>query len=308
MNMNMNGFPMMKIGTSRIDSMRSFFDTSVIPQFYAPTAQIGSVPSSVSGGMIDPQSIVPGLGFGADNLPQPPTLQDTMQLLQMYQGVQGNSESYLNGISQEALAKKEQVFQSYHYEFGEDGNPVLDEQTGKPKVVDGAEDMFGKFQRLNWENQLMDKLDQKQGTEFASFEESANSTMNALYADSSSMFDPAKMQQRTETIESLEKQEKLLYVSQRQEKLQELMGHLPNPDKPGEEMGAFLDQGFAKYGEMAANDENSIMNSEVGQKFQNYFEAVSQFIENQQKIWSAYNIETFDPNAMKNFASKMKLV
>lgn len=307
MNMNMYGFSMMKIGTSNINSMKSFFDTSVVPQFYAPVGQVGSVPSSVSGGMIDPQSIVPGLGFGADNIPQPPSLQDTMELLQMYQGMQGNSESYLNGISQEALAKKEQVFQSNHYEFGEDGKPVLDEQTGKPKVVEGAEDMFGKFQRMNWENQLMQELDQKQGVEYANFEKTANTTIEGLYSDSSSMFDPKKMQARSDTIEGLEKQEKLLYVQQRQEKLQELMGHLPNPDKPGEKMSTFLNEGFTKYGEMAGNDENGIMNTEVGQKFQNYFTAVSTFLENQQKIWAAYDMETFDPNAMKNFASKMKL-
>ena len=303
--MNIQGFSMMKIGASRSNSMKSFFDMNVVPQFYAPPAQVGSVPSSVSSGMIDPNSIVPGLGFGAENLPKPPSMEDTMQLLQMYQNQNSQSDNYLNSVGNEAMAKKEEVFQSYHYQYNDSGSPVLDEKTGKPKVFEGGEDFVGKMKRLQWENSVLNDLDEKHAKEFQTFDQNASNIMNEFQNNPGSVFDTKLSKKRSDTIDNLQKQEKLMYVSHKQEKLQEIMGHLPNPDKPNEKMSNFLDQGFAKYGELAAKDEIAIENSELGQKFSNYFESVSQFIENQQKIWSSYNMQSFDPNAMKNFASQM---
>jgi len=308
MNMFLGSFSMMNMVNSQVPSMRSFFDTSVIPQFWAPPAQVGSVPSSVESGVIDPNSIVPGLGFGADNVPPPPTLEDTMALMGMYQNQQSNKEQYLTQLYNDALAKKEEVFKEYHYQFDDEGNPIIDKETGKPQVFEGAEDAFGKFQRHQWEQSVAQEMRDKHQQQFMDFEKQANKTILEINKDSTSIFDIEARRNRNEQIESLQKQEQQLLVDQKQEYLQAIMGHLPNPDAKGETLGQYIDQGFQDYNTMVETSENDIANSEAGQVFQNYFDEVSNFLSQQQQIWEAYNMQTFDPNAMKNFAKGQKLI
>lgn len=308
MNMFGGSFMMMNMRNSQIPSMRKFFDVSVVPQFWAPPAQIGSVPSSVEGGMIDPNSIVPGLGFGADNVPMPPTLEDTMALMGMYQNQQANEEQHFNQMYNDVLAKKEEVFKENHYQYDEQGKPIMDEETGKPQVFEGAEDAFGKFQRHQWEQSIAQEMGDKHQQEFTDFEKTANKIMLDINKNPGSMFDIQSRQNRNEQIESLQNQEHKLLVSQKQEYLQAIAGHLPNPDSKGETMGQYIDQGFQDYTTMMDQSESDIANSDAGQTFQNYFDAVSNFLAQQQQIWDAYGMETFDPNAMKNFAKRQKLV
>ncbi|MCD4783455.1 MAG: hypothetical protein K8T10_06455 [Candidatus Eremiobacteraeota bacterium] len=308
MNMFGGSFMMMNMGNSRVPSMRKFFDVNVVPQFWAPPAQIGSVPSSVESGMIDPNSIVPGLGFGANNVPAPPTMEDTMALMGMYQNQQANEGQYFNHMYNDVLAKKEEVFKENHYKFDEDGSPVLNEETGKPEVFEGSEDAFGKFQRHQWEQGVAQEMGEKHQEEFMNFERTANKILLSQDNKPSSMFDIQARQNRNEQIESLQKQEHQLLVSQKQEYLQEIAGHLPNPDSEGETIGQYIDQGFQDYSLMTEQSETDITTSDAGQVFQDYFDAVGDFLAQQQQIWDAYGMESFDPNAMKNFAKGQKLV
>lgn len=294
------------MGASQVDGMRNFFDTNVIPQFWAPPAQVGSVPSHVEGGMIDPNSIVPGLGFGAADIPVPPSMQETMQLLEMYQNLAGQQQNDFNQLLGQTLNKKEKVFENHHYQFDPEGNPVIDEKTGKPKVFEGAEDIAGKIQRKAWEMKIQEELGVKHREEFAAFSDSANTVIETIQNDQGSVFDFDKRNQHQQTLDKLQNRENELVLSHKKATLDALCGHLPDPDNPGQILASSIDQGFAAFENQSGSIEDQISNTELGQKFQNYFSAVQQFLDNQQQIWSAFNVTDFDPNAMSNFATEMK--
>jgi hypothetical protein len=306
----MLGFNMsaMSLGTSQIGAMKDYFDVNVIPQFYQPASLGGFVSSNVQSGMIDPNSIVPGLGFGAENIPEPPSMEDTMNLLQQYYNQQGQQQSYMNNFLNDMVSRKEEVFQTNHYEFDAAGKPVMDETTGKPKLAEGAEDYMQKFQRLNWEQSVASELETKHQGEFSALETTAQETLSNLDSNSTSKYDFNSMKQRNETIEGLQKQEQDLALLQKQEYLEAICGHLPDTQNPGQTLSTSISNGFQQYEQMTTDGQQSIVNSTTGQSFANYFESVQNFITNQQTIWQAFNGQQFDPAAMKNFAKMNRMI
>jgi len=298
----------MALGASQVGAMKDYFDVNVIPQFYQPASLQGFVSPDTQNGMLDPSSIVPGLGFGADNLPEPPSNEDTMNLMQQYFNLQGQQQSYMNNFTSDMNARKEQVFETNHYEFSTDGKPVLDETTGKPKLYEGAESYMQKFQRANWEMSVQKELETKHQGEFSAFEASANETLASLQNKNSSVFDLEALNNRNSTIEGLQKQETDLALMQKQEYMEAICGHLPDPQNPGQTLSTAISNGFNEYNTMVDQGQQNIANSSTGQNYQNYFASVQNFITNQQTIWQAFNGQQFDPAAMKNFAKKNRMI
>lgn len=301
------GFSLMKMGRSRIEGMRDFQSSQMASQFFSPMSQMSqmsSMFSSSTSSYLDESSIVPGLGFGAESMPEPPSAEEVMEMMQMYNQAEGEQETQMNSLISDTLAKKEEVFQSYHYEFDDSGNPVTDTSTGKPKLYEGGEDDKGKAQRMKWERGIQQELGQQHREEFDEFADSANETMGNMN-NSSSIFDYQTRKDNQQTIEGLQKQEQDMVLSHKQETLEALCGHLPDLDNPGQTLGDGITDGFTDFRQNRDNADTQIQNSSLGSRFQDYFEQVEEFISQQQEIWSSFSSDSFDPSAMSNYAQTM---
>ncbi len=262
-----------------------------------------------SSGVIDPESIVPGLGLGAFNIPPAPTYTDFIQLSQMQAKHKGERELFLKDLYKKVELKKEKVFKKYHYEFDKKGNPIMDEKTGTPKLFEGAETRKLRSLRLDWEAKVSNELEKVHKKEEAELTQRCNKLIQDM------MNHPGDY---SAAMEQIQKEEAEMYVRHKKEFLQKTAGFLPDVDskviEEGEvpkyqaSIGDFINDGFQEYHHLEEMQKQAEINSPAGQAIYNYFESVKNFIAQQKVALAQYKaeIDDFDPDALKKYKAKYK--
>jgi len=297
------GFGMMSFNMSPMPPMQDFFNSSMGNLFQ------GNIPAIKGSPYIDSDSLVSGIGLGASGIPQPPSYQDFMELTQMQYEQQAEQNQYLYDFRSDVGDMKQQVFENNHYEFDKQGNPVLDEKTGKPKLFEGAEEADQKILRGKWEQGVMKDLDKQHKAEWKEFQQRSAKILKDIQQHPGDALDPEKSKARQQQIMDLAKEEQALRMRHEKENLSATTGHLPNPNNSKETMGDFINNGINEYQTMVNNHEQELKDSPAGQTVQEYFDSINSFVQSQWQTLKEYQSEyDFDPDAMKKYAGRLKFM
>ena len=180
-------------------------------------------------GVFDPSSLLSGLGIASDGIPTAPSLDVYQSLYALQSDHSQEQEDYLKEANFEIGQKKEKVFAQQHFEFDADGNPVKDEETGKNKLVDGAETADQRATRQTWEHNQETALNASHDAENKQFQaDSQAQTEAAMNNYNSNPGDPAAAQKMQLISDELQQQQQELNLRQVKENL--LLGTDGLPD------------------------------------------------------------------------------
>lgn len=304
------GFSLMSFNMSQVPTIKNFFDNNVANHFS------GGVSTSAFGAF-DQDSIVPGIGLGAFDIPEPPSYMDFISLTQMQQAHQAEREQFMQDLYKDVETKKNKVFEQYHYKFDDEGNPIKDKETGKPKLFEGPESETSRSKRLDWEGKVKNNLEKQHNQEMKDFQKKCEKVLKDIQNNPADYMHGDRAIENQRKLEQLKKEEAAMLIRHKKEFLEATSAHLPDlsakaattaevQDLP--KIGDTIDQGIKEYHQLLARHEQEELNSPAGQAINNYFQAVQSFVSQQRALLSDYLAETdsFDPDALKRYKSKYK--
>jgi hypothetical protein len=302
------GYQIYLLSYSILPAMQEFYKNNFAGFMGSPSDAAGGtlsntpfLPGMSAPEVIDPSSIVPGIGLGAFDFPQPPGVQVYMDLNSIKTQHLKEQRQFAYDIHRDSEAKKAAVFSENHYQFDAAGNPVVDEN-GKPKLFEGPETSDLKKLRENWEKQVMKDTENKLKEELAQLSEKSSSLIKEAYSDISNALDPEKNRLLREQLMEIARQETELRQKQENELRKAIAGHLPDLDNPGSTIGSFIDDRTAQYKALIEGHQAIENSSEPAQLINNYVRETQAFVQRQNEKLEEYKKNfTFNPDAMKDF-------
>lgn len=272
------------------------------------TLDQGMVEQPLFAGTFDPSTLMPGMGL-AGEVPEAPPYEYFQSLF----GIQNDHTRVQNEAFQEAqgdiLAKKERVFVLNHYEFNEDGSPIQDETSGKPKLFEGGESAEQRGQRISFETIKKDELHDHQEAEFKALQDSSKVTLeeaNKAYAANPS--DPEALNTLREVTASISAEEAALKMEQAKENLTLGLDGLPDPDStddPPKTLTEFAEGKFTEYQNLVASHQEEEAQSNENVAITGYFQQLIGFIDGQRLQLAELQAQagssdvTMDPEAIR---------
>ncbi|MCD6310767.1 MAG: hypothetical protein J7M18_08615 [Candidatus Eremiobacteraeota bacterium] len=302
---------------SAIQSFSSSLTTGSVP-FHA--IDPGLVNQPLHAGIFDPSTLIPGMGLAGD-VPEPPPYEYYQSLFGIQKAHERDQKEFLFQAQADIIAKKERVFNKFHYEFNEEGNPIIDEETGHPKLFEGGESAEQRGSRISWETRMKDELHERQEEEAGALQESSRIRLEEAHEEySANPSDPEALTKLHEATSQIHAEEDALKMQHAKENLLFSLEGLPDPDtaievedpETGEvtvqytgTLTEFGEQKFADYEALIAQHREEEAQSNENIAITGYFQQLISFIANQRQQLADLQLEaessdtTMDPEALR---------
>lgn len=296
--------PMMGMGLpalsgSQIPSLQSAFENmgryqDMIGQL-AQGGNLAQLMGGMAGNIMDPSTLVPGLGMGANDQPVHPGMEAFQRFSQLQMSHQDQRAGVERGLEEDLEFAKERLFANNHYQTDDNGALVMGDD-GRPILVEGAENGGQRLQRLQWERAQKHQAEARNGAEAQAFRARSEQVLADLRAQGNNL----DREQYLRTVEALTAEEQAMAARHHREVLGSTVQGLPDPEIAGRPLSARIDDGVAQLQQLQAQHTAVEMSTPEGQAIQAYMDQMNAFIAQQRQQLAAYNTDQFDPNAMRN--------
>ncbi|MCL5037643.1 MAG: hypothetical protein M1269_11095 [Chloroflexi bacterium] len=228
-------------------------------------------------GVFDSSTLVSGVGVTAEDVPESPAYEVFQGLYDMQVEHDKAETDNLDQSKADIMAKKERVFSQYHYEFDENGNPAVDEETGKNKLFEGGETDEQRASRLTYEDNLEIAQKARQEAESQAFKDSADARQKEAqdaYAENAS--DPEVLQNLQNVNEQISAEEYALKMKQTEEDLLLNIDGLPDPSTKVETTTEVVDPETGEVTEQTEVSYTGTLSEFAESKFTGYKNLVDQ--------------------------------
>ncbi len=181
----------------------------------------------------------------------------------------------LSDFNNQCIAHKEKVFATWHYEFDENGNPVLDEN-GNPALYQGAESPNQTRMRSAWETQRKDTLRKQHDAELETYVYNTVAETQRLMAELRQTKDPERIKQIYQRLEQLSNGEIELRACIYMEDLKVGMEGLPDMLEGGSLLD-FVDRRAQALRQSFESNAQEVANSPEAQMIKAYQEKMAAY-------------------------------
>jgi hypothetical protein len=213
-------------------------------------------------GIFEPEQNTPNLLNNPD-IPQSPSREIYFKLAELQDQAQKDVLRSLEDFNNECIAHKEKVFATNHYEFDDQGNPVLGEN-GLPKLVEGAESSEQNKMRTAWESTTKDQQRKQHDAELEAYIKSTIEESQTLLGELRTTKDPERIKQIYERMGQLSQGEIDLRGRIYMEDLKSGMEGLPDVINGGN-LTDFVDSRAQEVRNFAESTAQGVINSPEAQ-------------------------------------------
>jgi hypothetical protein len=237
-------------------------------------------------GIFDLGQNVPNL-LNNQDIPQAPGREIYFKLAELEDQAQKAVLRELEDFNNECISHKEKVFASNHYEFDENGKPVLGDD-GKPKLVEGAESADQNKLRTSWESQSKDEKRAKDDAELEAYVKSTIEESQSLLNELRSTKDPERIKQIYERMGQLSQGEIDMRGRIYLEDLKVGMEGLPDVINGGS-LTDFVDQRVQQVKDFIGQTAQDVINSPEAQAIWAYQQKMASYTAG---LWQQYGVNT----------------
>jgi hypothetical protein len=274
-----------------------------------PPPPMGLPPGAVTPGMFDPNlfafepgTIVPGIGFGAVDLPRHPGLEAFRRVEELQQLHRQEQEDYVKALDEELEISREEVFAEYHYRIGQNGEVVRGEN-GLPILERGAESPAQRLARLRWEHDIKEQRSREYRERREAFARDAGERMRVLEENLRLNPSPANFEAYARAVQELGEQEQAMQVEHERGQRRDLVAGLPDPRRPGRRLSERLEQGIRGLSNLQEAQRQRLLATPEGAAVDQYLRELAAFKERQEQLLRQHRQEEGgDPDLMRRLA------